>query len=412
MPHNLLSLIDCQELQFEATKLFTDFAHPTFNKKYSKKRSNKKIKLGYFSADFRTHPVGLLTAELFELHNKDRFEIFAFSSMKCQDEDPIRARDLKSFDHFIDIESMSDKEISMLANDLEIDIAIDLGGHTQNARIDAFACRVAPIQVNYLGYAGTIGADFYDYLIADKLVIPEENQQFFTEKIVYMPDTFMVDDSTRQPSSSTEFSSLNLPSNKVIYTCFNNGYKINENILGSWVRILLNVENSILWLSENNTFLDNSILAELTKKGVAADRVFFAKKMQLMSDHLARLTFADIFLDTFPYNAHTTAIDSLKVGVPLITCLSKSFPGRVASSLLSAIGLEELITQSISEYEELAISLGKDPKRLLQIKQKLKTNYHEKPLFNTKLFVKNLEAGYEKMMVAHNEGCPINHIYV
>jgi predicted O-linked N-acetylglucosamine transferase (SPINDLY family) len=373
----------------------------------------EKIRIAYFSPDFRNHPVSLLTAELFEVHDRDRFEVFAFSLQKAPIGDETNLRLRKGFDRFIDVDEMSDQEIAQFARELEIDIAIDLAGPTQYSRTGIFSYRAAPIQVNWLGYPGTIGADFIDYIVADKIIIPESHQQFYAEKIVYLPNTYMVDDSKRTASirvfTREEFS---LPKNAFVFCCFNNDYKFNPQVLDSWSRILLTVKNSVIWISENNEYFRSNIVAEFESRGIDHDRIIFAQRVEMMADHLSRYALADLFLDTHPYNAHTTALDSLKAGVPVLTLMGQSFASRVAASLLNAIGLPELITNTQEEYEALAIDLAMNPQKLTDIKLKLAKNRLTAPLFDTPLFTKNLEAAYIKMVERYRADLDTDHLLV
>jgi protein O-GlcNAc transferase len=408
-PFSLLSLNDDSLLHKKSSEIYVQSKHPSNNTlgPISKRAKKDKIRIAYFSADFKNHPVALLTAELFELHDRDRFEVFAFSLQKATVGDEMNLRLRKSFDEFIDVDNMSDQEIAQLARKLEIDIAIDLSGLTRFARTRIFSYRVAPIQVNWLGYPGTIGADFIDYIVADKTIISEAHQDFYTEKVVYLPDTYMVDDSKRV-TSSREFTreECGLRSSTFVFCCFNNDYKFNPQVLDRWSRILLSVDRSVLWVSENNKYFRTNIKTEFEKRGIDFSRIIFAQRLELMEDHLARYALADLFLDTHPYNAHTTAVDSLKAGVPVLTLMGQSFASRVAASLLNAIGLSELITNTQEEYEALAIELATNPKKLADIKLKLANNYRTMPLFNTPLFAKNIETAYIKMYEGYFEGLP------
>ncbi|MBT8520586.1 tetratricopeptide repeat protein [Polynucleobacter paneuropaeus] len=414
-PFALMSLSDDPALHKKSSEINVNFRflfNPSLGPilKHSKK---EKIRIAYFSADFRSHAVALLTAQLYEIHDRSRFEIFAFSLLKSPHGDEMNARLRNSFDHFLDVEDISDKEIAQMARDLQIDIAVDLAGHTQHARTGIFAYRAAPIQVNWLGYPGTMGADYMDYIIADKTLIPPQAEQFYSEKVVYLPDSYMVDDSKRIPSSRL-FSrqEFGLPENTFIFCCFNNDYKFNAKVLDSWSRILLAVEDSILWISENNQPFKANITAEFEQRGINPSRIIFAQRVDSMADHLARYSLAGLFLDTYPYNAHTTTIDALKAGVPVLTLIGQSFPSRVAASLLNAIGLPELVTTTQKEYETLAIQLASDPSRLLAIKNKLADNRLSAPLFDTPLFAKNLEAAYLKMYERYQTDLEPEHLVI
>jgi predicted O-linked N-acetylglucosamine transferase (SPINDLY family) len=279
-----------------------------------------------------------------------------------------------------------------------IDIAVDLMGHTQKSRPGIFLERAAPIQVNYLGYPGTMGTKSIDYIVADKTVIPQENIKYFSEKIVFMPDTYQVNDKTR-PLSSKNLTrkDVGLPENTFVYSCFNNNYKIIPATFDSWVAILKKVPNSVLWLFQDNEFARDNLTQEIVNRGIDYNRLIFAGRMPL-PEHLSRQSLADLFLDTLPYNAHTTASDALWVGLPLLTLIGKSFPARVAASLLKAANLEELITYSRQEFESLAIELGANPKKLRLIRDKLSTNRESMPLFDTQTFVRNIELAYKEMI--------------
>lgn len=413
-PFNLLSVIDSPNLHLLAARTWSDNKHPTNSSlPHISKYQNKKIRIGYFSADFKSHPVSYLTAELFELHDRNSFEVFAFSLQSAHDKDPIKARLAKAFDQFIDVQNLSDLEIAKLARKLQIDIAIDLGGHTKDARTGIFSYRAAPIQVNYLGYPGSIGAEYIDYIIGDKMIIPKSNQQYFSEKIAYLPNTYMVDDSNRIAAKThLEKSEFNLPETGFIFCCFNNSYKITPDTFQSWMRILEKVENSVLWLSGNNAFFRNNLRNEASKKGIALDRIIFAERVADPGIHLARHKLADLFLDTSPYNAHTTALDALKSGLPVLTLIGESFTSRVAASLLNAIGLPELITHTQDEYESLAIELATDKKKINALKQKLAQNYATTALFDTRLFTKHIENAYQLMHERHQADLEPDHIFI
>jgi len=371
----------------------------------TKRPRQEKIRIGYFSADFHNHPVALLTAELFEIHDRSQFEVYAFSLGKAADKDPMRQRLKVAFDQFIEAEDKTDLEVAKLSRSMRIDIGVDLSGFTANSRPGIFAYRAAPIQVNWLGYPGTMGADYIDYIVADKTIISESNQRAYTEKVVYLPDSYMVDDSKRIPSSRVfTRAECGLPETGFVYCCFNNDYKFNPQVLDCWSRILLAANNSVLWISENNEYFKTNITAEFKKRGINSNRIVFAKRVELMADHLARYVLADLFLDTHPYNAHTTAVDSLKMGVPVLTLMGQSFASRVAASLLNAIELPELITTSQGAYESLAIDLALNPQKLAGLKLKLANNRLTAPLFDTPLFTKNLEAAYIQIYERYQGG--------
>ena len=370
-----------------------------------------KIRIGYYSADFHNHATTQLMAELFEKHDKSSFELIGFS-FGPDKKDEMRKRVSQSFDQFIDVTSISDESVAQMSRELGIDIAVDLKGLTLDARLGIFSYRAAPIQVSYLGYPGTLGAGYIDYLIADKTIIPVQSQQHYSEKIVYLPHSYQVNDRKRDiaPILFTK-EELGLPQESFVFCCFNNNYKITPDVFDSWCRILKVVKNSVLWLLEDNPMAASNLRKEAQLRGVEPDRLVFAKRMNL-PEHLARHKAADLFLDTLYYNAHTTASDALWVGLPVLTCLGESFASRVAGSLLNAIGLPELITTTQNGYETLAIELATHPVKLKAIKDKLNNNRLTTPLFDTPSFVKNIESAYTKMYERYQADLIADHIYI
>jgi predicted O-linked N-acetylglucosamine transferase (SPINDLY family) len=391
------TMIDDLHIQLKASQIWVDIPSGDSSLGYLKAQSSKaKIRLGYYSADFYNHATCMLMAELFEKHDKSKFELFAFS-FGPDIKDPMRARVEAAFDQFIDVTSMSDKEIAEFSRMLGIDIAIDLKGSTKDHRFGIFSYRAAPVQVSYLGYPGTMGAEYIDYLIADKTLIPEESQKFYTEKIAYMPHSYQVNDRSRVISDRVfTKQEVGLPEEGFVFACFNSNYKITPDVFDVWARILNSVEGSVLWLFEENKTASANLRKEAQKRGLAQERLVFAPKMEL-SEHLARHKLADLFIDTLPCNAHTTASDALWAGLPVLTCMGESFASRVAASLLNAIEMPELITSSLEEYEELAIDLGNDHQRVQSLKLKLDHNKLTTPLFDSSLFTKDIENLYVKM---------------
>jgi predicted O-linked N-acetylglucosamine transferase (SPINDLY family) len=376
----------------------------------SKTPSKSKICIGYYSADFHTHPVSILSVGLFEHHDKSKFELIAFS-MSTEAHDEMRERIAKSFDQFIDVSSMSDKEVAILSRKLGVDIVVDLGGHTQNGRTGIFSFRAAPIQLSYIGFLGTMGAKYYDYLIADKTIIPVKSQVYYSEKIVYLP-SYQVNDSKQEISSiALSRQALNLPSSGFVYCCFNANYKITPSTFDGWMRILKSVPESVLLLYAENQSAAENLKMEAEKRGVNPARLIFGEKL-IRSQYLARFRSADLFLDTLPYNAGATASDALWAGLPVLTCMGESFASRVAASLLFAIGLPELVAETTNEYEELAIELATNPAKLKAIKDKLASNRLTTPLFNTALFTKHIEAAYTEMYERHQADLLPDHIYI
>jgi protein O-GlcNAc transferase len=371
--------------------------------------SHDRVRVGYFSADFCHHPVGHLTAGLFEHHDKSRFEITAIS-FGPDDGSDWRNRIKAAAENFVDIRGMTDEEVADFIRHDEIDIIVDLMGLTQDCRLSVLSRRVAPIQVNFLGYPGTMGADFMDYIIADPTIIPKEHFPFYSERVVWLPDTYQPNAyrlnenkhhishndhhiSQRVPSRAE----CNLPEGAFVFCCFNGSYKINPVIFDVWMRLLRAVPDGVLWLSKTGRTAEANVGKEAELRGVSRGRIIFAPRLAEMSDHLARLRQADLFLDTLPYNAHTTASDALWAGVPVLTCAGQTFAGRVAASLLKAVGLSELITTSLEDYEALALKFAHDPSFLQAIKAKLVRNRDTYPLFDTACFTRHIEAAYTTM---------------
>ena len=414
MPFITLALIDDPELHKQSAGILINDKYPISNTlpKISKYPKHQKIRIGYFSADFCNHPVSYLTAELFELHNRDQFEIIAFS-FGLNTQDSMRQRLEKGFDQFIDVSEKLDTQIALLAREMEIDIAVDLGGFTGGSRVGIFAMKVAPIQVNYLGYPGTMAAKYIDYIIADSTLIPDEEQFHYSERVVYLPETYMVNDSKVKPSEEP-FSRKNfgLPEYAFIFACFNASYKITPATFSGWMRILGAVDNSVLWLSGMNQTAIHNLKNKANECGINNDRIIFASIVPSPSDHLNRIKLADLFLDTFPYNAHTTCNDALRVGLPVLTLMGKSFASRVAGSLLNVVGLPELITTTQEKYESLAIELATNPAQLEKIKTKLAGNLPTSPLYNTKLFAHHIELAYQEMYKRYQDELMPDHIYV
>ena len=412
-PFALLALNDDIFLHKQSSEIYIQSRYP-FNpvlEPIVKRPQSQKIRVGYFSADFHNHATGHLMAELFELHDKSQFELVGLSFGPIVN-DEMRQRLEKSFDQFVEVGRKSDVEVAKLSRDLNIDIAVDLKGFTQDARTGIFAHRAAPIQVNYLGYPGTLGADYMDYIIADRTLIPLESQSCYLEKVVYLPNSYQVNDRKRL-ISDRQFTrqELGLPENGFIFCCFNNNYKILPATFEGWMRILKAVEGSVLWLFQDNAWAVDNLKKEAEKQGIVADRLVFAKRLPL-PEHLARHHQADLFLDTFPCNAHTTTSDALWAGLPVLTLMGQSFASRVAASLLNAVGLSELITSNQEEYESLAIELAMNPNKLADIKLKLANNRMTTPLFDTLCFTKNIEAAYIKMMERYQKGLAPYHIYI
>ncbi len=365
---------------------------------------HERIRLGYLSGDFRLHPVALLLAGVFETHDRSRFETTAIS-FGPDSGDEMRARLRGAFDSFLDLRAQGDEEIAQRLRDLEIDIVVDLGGFTAQSRPNVLARRAAPIQVNYLGYCGTMAASWMDYILADRTVIPPDHAAFYSEKIAWLPDSYMANDASRRIAERTPTrNECGLPDAALVFCCFNNAYKIAPVVFDVWARLLQAVDNSVLWLSEANAAGEANLRREAERRGLAAQRLIFAPRLPDLGEHLARQRQADLFLDTFPYNAHTTASDALWAGLPVLTCLGPTFAGRVAASLLRAVGLPELVTGSIPEYEALAQKLAREPALLASFKGRLGQNRLTFPLFDTARFTRNIEAAYTTMRQRYQRG--------
>ncbi len=373
-------------------------------------KKGDKVRVGYFSADFYNHATMYLMAELFERHDRSRFEIHVFS-FGPDINDGMHSRLVSSVDAYHDVKLMGNAEIATLSRSSGIDIAVDLKGHTKNSRTGIFAFGVAPIQVSYLGYPGTMGAPYIDYIIADRVIIPPEYSGFYTEKVVYMPDSYQVNDSARvisdKPVSRSDFK---LPEQAFVFCCFNATYKITSDVFDVWMRLLNKVEGSVLWLLIRNQRVKQNLRNEALKRGCNPDRLIFAEHMPY-PEHLARHRLADIFLDTFICNAHTTTSDALWAGLPVLTMMGESFASRVAGSLLNAIQIPELITITVQEYEDMALRLAKHPQELRLIHEKLQQNIRTASLFNAASFATHLESAYSQMIKRLEEGLAPEHLY-
>jgi protein O-GlcNAc transferase len=366
--------------------------------------SHDRIRVAYLSADFQEHPVAYLTAALFESHDASRFEVTGISFGGDSDA-PLRRRIKGAFEHFIDVTQKSDQEIANLIREYEIDIAVDLMGFTEHNRVNVLARRAAPIQVNYLGYAGTMGARYIDYILADRTTIPEDQRVFYEEQVAWLPESFVVSDNRRYFTGNTPTRrECGLPEEAFVYCCFNSAFKITPTMFDIWMRLLKVVEGSVLWLRNSDALVMKNLRREAECRGVAPVRLIFAERTALFADHLARQRQADLFLDTLPYNAHTTTNDALWAGLPVITCLGSTFAGRVAASLVKAAGLDELIATSLEEYEALALKLARDPVLLASIKDKLARNRDVCALFDIDRFRRHIEQAYTTMVDIQRSG--------
>jgi len=401
-PFELLPLADARKQQLAArkfTKIMYSVNDPITMPFCNRNGADGRIRIGYFSSDFFNHATMHLMRKVFEHHDRNRFEIFVYCLNEVNEQDPYTKYLLDNVEHFYPVKFVSDREIAKLARSHGIDIAVDLKGYTKDCRTKVFAYRAAPVQMNYLGYPGTMGADFMDYIIADEVVIPPNHHQYYDEKVVYLPDCYQVNDAQKPVSEkNTSRADWGLPEDTVVLACFNNNYKITEKELRIWMRVLKSTDNTVLWMFEGNRFSKKNILAFALEHGVDASRIIFAPKV-ILREHLERHRHIDIFLDTFGYNAHTTASDALWCGVPLVTLEGDTFCGRVASSILQSVGLHDLITLSEQEYEAKILELASSPEARLAIQAKLApANHASMSLFDAGKFTRDLEEIFTRVV--------------
>jgi predicted O-linked N-acetylglucosamine transferase (SPINDLY family) len=411
-PFGFQGIASSEDLLKKCAEIYSKDKFPALGNlsKFSK-YSHPKIRIGYLCGEFRNQATSILMTRVWELHDESKFEIFAFDN-GWDDGSEYRQRIMGAFSNIFDVTRLSDLDAANLIQQNEIDILVNLNGFFGFARQGIFSYKPAPIQVNYLGFPGTIGINYMDYIIADKVVIPEESKIHYVEKLVYLPNSYQANDDLRK-ISDRKFSKaeLGLPEDAFVFACFNNNYKITPTIFDSWMRILSLVQGSVLWLLADNSMAKDNLIKEAFARGIDSCRLVFAERLPI-AEHLARHDLADLFLDTLPYNAHTTCSDALWAGLPVLTLMGHTFPGRVSSSLLSAMGLSELITYTQGEYEAMAIDLAMNPKKLADIKLKLTNNRFTAPLFNTPAFTKNLEAAYIKMYAHYQAGLEPEHISI
>jgi len=357
--------------------------------------STDRIRIAYLSADFCTHATTHLAAGLFESHDRARFETYAFS-FGPSDGSPMRARVEAAFEHFIDVCGWRDEDIAARVADLGIDIAVDVKGHTLGGRPRIFALRPAPVQVSFLAYPGTMGADFIDYIVADRVVIPEADAAHYDEAVIYLPDSYQVNDASRPTGRRPSRPELGLPDAAFVFCSLNSVHKITPSVFDTWMRILYVVPDSILWLLGGNPAAERNLRAEAGRRGIDARRLIFAPRVS-PADHCARIALADLFLDTVVYNSHTTASDALWAGVPLITVAGRTFASRVATSLLHAVGLPQLSVSSLADYERIAVQLATHADELTALRQHLAEAHGRSSLFNPALYARRLEAAYQEI---------------
>jgi protein O-GlcNAc transferase len=411
-PFATLGLIDDPALQRAAAEIWCAARHPTpaaARKPRRARRDDDRIRVAYCSSDFHNHATSWLLAEVLESHDATRFECWGLCFGPPRDDD-MRRRVAGALHGFVDISRLSDRDAAALARDIGIDIAVDLKGHALDARPGLFAADCAPVQVSYLGYPGTTGAPFIDYLIADETVVPPQDLPHYTEKVVYLPGCYQANDSRRRISPRAwSRAELGLPEDAFVYCCFNAPYKIMPAVFDAWMRVLRAVPRAVLWLYEDNEAAAANLRREAAARGVGPARLVFAQP-RVMEEHLARYRCADLFLDTLPCNAHTTASDALWAGVPVLTLQGRSFAARVAASLLQALGLPELVAHSLADYEALAVALAGDRGRLRALALRLQHARHASGLFDGRRMARRLEAAYAAMHRRHLLGLPPAHL--
>jgi protein O-GlcNAc transferase len=406
LPFGILSISELPEINLSVAKSNKNENYPVSHKPYLAPTlgHNKKnrIRIGYYSPDFKEHPVAYLISGVFNSYDKNQFEVIGFS-LDINNNSLIYQHFENTIDQMIDISKMSDAQVVDLSRVMQIDIAIDLTGDTLDSRFNIFVNRVAPIQIGYLGFLGTMGHECLDYLIADTTIIPMKYQQFYTEKILYLPSYHVNDPENLKSSRVLTRQELGLPEKGFIFCCFNNNYKITPDVFSSWMNILKAVKNSILWIYAENHWVKANLTMEAQKRNIATNRIFFSEKVS-RADYLARYQVADLFLDTAPYNAGTTASDALYQGLPVLTRIGKTFSGRMAASILMTMELPELITQNYQEYESLAIMLATNPDRLAQVREKISLNRSKSILYKPDVFTRNLERAFQFLLAKYSEG--------
>lgn len=411
-PFVLLPALDRPDLQRAAAERMVALMYPPRDDlgPIPPRPPGERLRIGYFSADFREHPVASLTAQLFELHDRRRFEVIAFSHGPDTG-DAMQQRLRAAFDDFIDVRMLGDAGVAALARQRGIDVAVDLTGYTAGCRPNIFALRAAPVQVGYLGYLGTMGAPYVDYLIVDPQLVPPSQRDGYRERLACLP-SYQVNDATRRVGERAfTRAELGLPEAGFVFCCLNNGYKITPAVFACWMRILHAVPGSVLMLYAENTWMPDSLRREAQARGVAPARLVFVERLP-QPDYLARYRVADLFLDTTPYNAGTTASDALWAGLPLLTCRGRSLASRVAGSLLHAVGLPELVTDDLDAYAARAIELARDPAQLQALRLRLQQGRERSALFDAARFTRHLEAACEAMVARWRVGLPPDDLVI
>jgi predicted O-linked N-acetylglucosamine transferase (SPINDLY family) len=398
-PFAVMALPTTAEDQYRCARIFAAHRFPKAARSLwnGERYGHARLRIGYLSPDFREHPVSHLMSGIIERHDRSRFEIIAIS-VGSHDGSRFRARLEQAFDQFIDLAGAGALRVAQRIRELEIDILVDLAGYTSDGRPDVFAHRPAPIQATYLGYPGTLGTDYHDYIIADRHVIPPEHQAFYSEQVAYLPHTYLPTDNSVQAAEHTPTrAECGLPEKGPVLCAFSHNFKMHPAVFERWTAILRQLPGSVLWINSRSPAIQQRLRQAAQERGVDPSRLVFASRVPRVEDHLARYRLADVFLDTWPYNAHTTAADALMMGLPVVTYMGDSFPARVAGSLLHAIGLPELVTHSLDEYEAKVVALVREPEQLQAVKARLAANRATHPLFDTERFCRDLEAAFGAM---------------
>jgi predicted O-linked N-acetylglucosamine transferase (SPINDLY family) len=405
-PFTLMALLDQPDVQLSCAQSYTQqhYSAPPLIDPPIYNHDHAKIRVAYLSGDFRDHAVGHLIQDVFQLHDHSLFEITAVA-FGPDSNDPIRDAFIRNADRFMDVRFDTDANIASRLRELEIDIAVDLSGFTAHSRTGILALRPAPIQVNYLGFPGSMGAAFMDYVIADMTIIPETTQAAYSESVVYLPDTFLPTSRWDISDATPPRDALNLPEGAFVFCCFNNTRKLTPALFDIWMRLLAGIDDSVLWLASSTRIAESNLRGEAAARGIQPERLVFAPKLPL-ADHLARHRQANLFLDTLPVNAITTSADALWAGLPVLTCSGTSYPARACTSLLQALGLPELAVSNLQDYESLARRLATQPTELKAIREKLARHRSCYPLFDTHRYTRNLEAAYRTMHAIRQRGEP------
>jgi protein O-GlcNAc transferase len=414
-PLTVMMLTDATSVQLACARRFTAKQYPASAQPLwrAERYRHDRIRVAYLSADFYDHPVSHLLAGVVERHDRTQFETFGVSLRREPRNDAMRERMRRAFEHFLDVSDLDDRDVAVRLRELEVDIAIDMAGPTRGGRLNILAARPAPIQVNYLGFAGSYGADYIDYLIADGSVIPPDQDRFYAERIIRLPHSFLPNDDRQAIANEVpRRSDVGLPETAFVFCGFNNAYKINPTLFAVWMRLLRQSPGSVLWLREGAPAMVANLRREAAARDVAPERLIFAPRVPSMDRHLARYRLADLFLDTVPYGAHSTARDALWAGIPVLTCVGQAFASRVAGSLLGALGLGELITDNLDAYAALGLKLARDRRLVLELRDKLARHRLTYPVFDTDRYRRDLESAYRILWERHQRGEPPSGLVV